>query len=214
MSILEQIKEGVIAGNVKQVKEYTDRAVADGLAVAGILNDGLIAGMNVIGSLFKNDEVYVPEVLMAARAMHTGLAVIKPLIAIAGLKEKGVVAIGTVKGDMHDIGKNLVIMMLEGAGYRVIDLGTDVPTEKFLQVVEEQHPQIVGLSALLTTTMPQMQETVKRLQEYGNRIKIVIGGAPVTDKFAREIGADGYAADAASAVAMMAALMDGKYRHR
>ena len=200
MTVLEQIKEQVIAGSVKKVKEYTDAAVAQGLDVSLILNDGLIAGMNVIGGLFKNDEVYVPEVLMAARAMHTGLAVIKPLIASAGLKEKGVVAIGTVKGDMHDIGKNLVIMMLEGAGYKVIDLGTDVPTEKFLQVVEDEHPQVVGLSALLTTTMPQMQETVKRLQEYGNGIKIVVGGAPISAKFAREIGADGYAADAASAV--------------
>ncbi|MFZ4440047.1 MAG: cobalamin B12-binding domain-containing protein [Syntrophales bacterium] len=210
MSILEQIKECVIAGNAKNIKEYTDRAVADGLDVSLILNDGLIAGMNVIGGLFKNNEVYVPEVLMAARAMHTGLAVIKPLIVSAGIKEKGVVAIGTVKGDMHDIGKNLVIMMLEGAGYKVIDLGVDVPTEKFLQVVEEQHPQIIGLSALLTTTMPQMQEIVKRLQEYDNRIKIVVGGAPITEKFAREIGADGYAPDAATAVEKVAELIGGK----
>jgi 5-methyltetrahydrofolate--homocysteine methyltransferase len=207
MAILEQIKEQVIAGNVKKVTEYTDAAVAQGLDVSVILNDGLIAGMKVIGDLFKNDEVYVPEVLMAARAMHTGLAVIKPLIASAGLKEKGVVSIGTVKGDMHDIGKNLVIMMLEGAGYKVIDLGTDVTTEKFLQVVDEQHPQIVGLSALLTTTMPQMQETVKRLKEYGNQIKIIVGGAPITAKFAQEIGADGYAADAASAVEKVAELI-------
>ena len=207
MSILEQIKEQVIAGSAKKVKEYTDAAVARGLDVSLILNDGLIAGMNVVGALFKNDEVYVPEVLMAARAMHTGLAVIKPLIASAGLKEKGVVAIGTVKGDMHDIGKNLVIMMLEGAGYKVIDLGTDVPTEKFLQVVEDEHPQVVGLSALLTTTMPQMQETVKKLRGYGNRIKIVVGGAPVTAKFAQEIGADGYAADAASAVEKVSELI-------
>ncbi len=207
MSVLEQIKEQVIAGSAKKVKEYTDTAVAQGLDVSLILNDGLIAGMNVIGALFKNDEVYVPEVLMAARAMHTGLAVIKPLIASAGLKEKGIVAIGTVKGDMHDIGKNLVIMMLEGAGYKVIDLGTDVPTEKFLQVVDEQRPQIVGLSALLTTTMPQMQETVKRLKEYGNRIKIVVGGAPITAKFAQEIGADGFAADAASAVEKVSELI-------
>ncbi len=147
---------------------------------------------------------------MAARAMHTGLAVIKPLIVSAGIKEKGVVAIGTVKGDMHDIGKNLVIMMLEGAGYKVIDLGVDVPTEKFLQVVEEQHPQIIGLSALLTTTMPQMQEIVKRLQGYDNRIKIVVGGAPITEKFAREIGADGYAPDAATAVEKVAELIGGK----
>ena len=207
MSVLEQIKEQVIAGSVKKVKEYTETAVAQGLDVSMILNDGLIVGMTVIGALFKDDEVYVPEVLMAARAMHTGLAVIKPLIASAGLKEKGVVAIGTVKGDMHDIGKNLVIMMLEGAGYKVLDLGTDVPIEKFLQVVEDEHPQIVGLSALLTTTMPQMQETVKRLREYGNRIKIVVGGAPISAKFAQEIGADGYAADAASAVEKVSELI-------
>ena len=200
MSILEQIKEGVIAGNVKNVKEYTDRAVAEGLEVSVILNDGLIAGMNVIGTLFKNNEVYVPEVLIAARAMHTGLAVIKPLIVSAGIKEKGIVAIGTVQGDLHDIGKNLVIMMLEGAGYKVIDLGVDVPVEKFIGVVEEQHPQIVGLSALLTTTMPQMQEAVRGLQPYRDRVKTIVGGAPVTEKFAREIGADGYAADAATAV--------------
>ena len=135
--------------------------------VSTILNDGLIAGMNVVGALFKINEVYVPEVLMAARAMHTGLAVIKPLIVSAGIKEKGVVAIGTVKGDMHDIGKNLVIMMLEGAGYKVIDLGIDTPAEKFLQAVEEQHPQVIGLSALLTTTMPQMQGTVEKLKKYG-----------------------------------------------
>jgi 5-methyltetrahydrofolate--homocysteine methyltransferase len=208
MTVLEQIKEQVIAGSAKKVKEYTDTAVSQGQDVALILNDGLIAGMNVIGALFKNNEVYVPEVLMAARAMQTGLSVIKPLIASAGLKEKGVVAIGTVKGDMHDIGKNLVIMMLEGAGYKVIDLGTDVPTEKFLRVVEDEHPQVVGLSALLTTTMAQMQETVKGLHEYGNRIKIVVGGAPVTAKFAREIGADGYAADAASAVEKVSELIN------
>jgi 5-methyltetrahydrofolate--homocysteine methyltransferase len=210
MSILEQIKEQVISGSVKNVKEYTDTAVAEGLDVSMILNDGLIAGMNVIGALFKNNEVYVPEVLMAARAMYTGLAVIKPLIASAGLKEKGVVAIGTVKGDMHDIGKNLVIMMLEGAGYKVIDLGSDVPTEKFLQVVKEQHPQIVGLSALLTTTMPRMQEAVKALQPYRDRVKTIVGGAPVTEKFAREIGADGYASDAATAVEEVAKLIGGK----
>lgn len=207
MSTLEKIKEQVIAGSAKNVKEYTDIAVAEGLDVSTILNDGLIAGMNVIGALFKINEVYVPEVLMAARAMHTGLAVIKPLIVSAGIKEKGVVAIGTVKGDMHDIGKNLVIMMLEGAGYKVIDLGIDTPAEKFLQAVEEQHPQVIGLSALLTTTMPQMQGIVEKLKEYGNRIKIIIGGAPITAKFARDIGADGYAADAASAVEMVSELI-------
>ena len=208
MSTLEKIKEQVIAGSVKNVKEYTDIAVAEGLNVSTILNDGLIAGMNVIGALFKNNEVYVPEVLMAARAMHTGLAVIKPLIVRAGVKEKGVVAIGTVKGDMHDIGKNLVIMMLEGNGYRVIDLGIDTPADKFLQVVEELHPQVIGLSALLTTTMSQMQGTVEKLKKYGDLIKIVVGGAPITAKFAKDIGADGYAADAASAVDMVSELIN------
>jgi 5-methyltetrahydrofolate--homocysteine methyltransferase len=208
MSTLEKIKEQVIAGSDKNVKEYTDIAVAEGLDVSIILNDGLIAGMNVIGALFKNNEVYIPEVLMAARAMHTGLAVIKPLILSAGIREKGVVAIGTVKGDMHDIGKNLVIMMLEGAGYKVIDLGVDTPAEKFLHIVEDQHPQVIGLSALLTTTMPQMQGTVEKLKKYGDRIKIVVGGAPITAKFAKDIGSDGYAADAASAVDMVSELIN------
>jgi 5-methyltetrahydrofolate--homocysteine methyltransferase len=208
MSTLDQIKESVIAGNMKNVKEHTDRAVADGLAVASILNDGLIAGMNVIGGLFKNNEVYVPEVLMAARAMHTGLAMIKPLIVSAGIKEKGIVVIGTVQGDLHDIGKNLVIMMLEGAGYKVIDLGVDVPEEKFMRAVEEQRPQVVGLSALLTTTMPQMQKTVEKLKVSHNGIKIIVGGAPISTNFAQKIGADGFAADAASAVDEVSQLID------
>ncbi|HEX7475018.1 MAG TPA: cobalamin-dependent protein [Dehalococcoidales bacterium] len=206
MSILEQIKEQVIEGSANKVKEYTGMAVAEGVDVSTILNEGLIAGMNVIGMRFKNGDVYVPEVLMSARAMHTGLAVVKQLIVNAGIREKGVVAIGTVKGDMHDIGKNLVIMMLEGAGYKVIDLGVDVPVEKFVQAIEEHHPQIIGLSALLTTTMTQMQETVEKLRAYRGQVKIIIGGAPVTAKFAQEIGADGYASDAASAVDMVAEL--------
>ena len=208
MSILEQIKEQVISGNAKKVKEYTESAVAEGLDVSTILNDGLIAGMNVVGGLFKNNEVYVPEVLMAARSMHTGLAVIKPLIASAGLKEKGVVAVGTVKGDLHDIGKNLVIMMLEGAGYKVIDLGVDVPKEKFLKAIEEHHPQVIGISALLTTTMTQMKEAVAAVKAVGGKIGVIVGGAPVTPKFADEIGADGYAADAATAVDVTNRLME------
>lgn len=206
MSILEQIKEQVIEGNATKAKEYTDMAVAEGLDISTILNEGLIAGMNVIGLRFKNGDVYVPEVLMSARAMHMGLAVLKPLIVNAGIKEKGVVAIGTIKGDLHDIGKNLVIMMLEGAGYKVIDLGVDVPYEKFVQAIEEHHPQIIGISALLTTTMTKMQETVEKLQTYRGQVKIIIGGAPITAKFAQEIGADGYAADAASAVDKVAEL--------
>ena len=200
MSTLDEIKESVIAGSAKKAKELTEKAVAEGIDASTILNDSLIAGMNVIGVRFKNAEVYVPEVLMSARAMHTGLAVVKPLIVSAGIKEKAVVAIGTVKGDLHDIGKNLVIMMLEGAGYKVIDLGVDVPAEKFVKAVEEYNPQVIGLSALLTTTMTQMQETVRQLQTYRDKVKVIVGGAPVSEKFATEIGADGYAADAASAV--------------
>lgn len=207
MSNLEQIKESVIAGNAKQVKTFTEAALAEGVDVSTILNEGLIAGMNVIGVRFKANEVYVPEVLMAARAMHTGLAAIKPMIASSGIKEKGTIAIGTVKGDLHDIGKNLVIMMLEGAGYRVIDLGVDVPTEKFLKAIEEHHPQVIGISALLTTTMTQMKEAVGALKAQGAKIKVIVGGAPVTPKFADEIGADGYAADAASAVDKVAELI-------
>jgi 5-methyltetrahydrofolate--homocysteine methyltransferase len=206
MSILERIKDSVIDGSAKKVKEYTDAAVAEGMDVSIILNDGLIAGMNLIGARFKKNEVYVPEVLLAARAMHTGLAIIKPMIVKAGVKEKGLVAIGTVKGDMHDIGKNLVIMMLEGAGYKVIDLGVDVPTEKFIRIVEEQKPDVVGVSALLTTTMTQMQDTVEKLHAHNSKTKVIVGGAPVSEKFAREIGANGYAADAASAVDTVAGL--------
>ncbi|KLU59080.1 methionine synthase [Peptococcaceae bacterium CEB3] len=165
-----------------------------------ILNDGLIAGMNVIGVRFKNNEVYVPEVLIAARAMHAGMAVIKPLIANSGVREKGVVVVGTVKGDLHDIGKNLLGMMLEGAGYRVIDIGVDNAPEKFLKAVQEHNPQIVGMSALLTTTMGQMKATIEQLGPHKDNVKVMVGGAPVTQKFADEIGADAYAPDAATAV--------------
>lgn len=199
MSVLTDLQEAVIKGKAPLVKECAEKAIAEGINVSAILNDGLIAGMNVIGVRFKNNEVYVPEVLIAARAMHAGMAVIKPLIANAGIQEKGIIVTGTVKGDLHDIGKNLVIMMLEGAGYKVIDLGIDVPTEKFVQAVEEYKPQIVCLSALLTTTMLNMKATVEQLRPY-NSVKVMVGGAPVTQVFADQIGAHGYAPDAASAV--------------
>lgn len=187
-------------GNAGKVKECAEKLVADGVAATTILNDGLIAGMSVIGVRFKNNEVYVPEVLIAARAMHAGMAVVNPLLADSKIQEKGIVVLGTVKGDMHDIGKNLVKMMLEGAGFKVIDLGVDVSPEKFVQAVEEYKPQIVGMSALLTTTMAQMKTILEQLKPYRNQVKVLIGGAPITQKFADEIGADGYAADAASAV--------------
>lgn len=207
MSLLEEIKEAVIKGIAPKVAEHTEKAVADGIAVEEILNNGLIAGMNVIGVRFKANEIYVPEVLIAARAMHAGMKVVKPLIAKAEIKEKGLVVIGTVKGDLHDIGKNLVSMMLEGAGYRVIDLGIDVPVEKYVKAVEEHKPQILGMSALLTTTMTQMKTVIEALEPYRGEVKIMVGGAPVTQKFADEIGADAYAVDAASAVDSVNALL-------
>jgi 5-methyltetrahydrofolate--homocysteine methyltransferase len=173
------------------------------------LNQGLIAGMNVVGDRFKKNEFYVPEVLIAARAMHAGMDIIKPLIASAGIEAKGKVAIGTVKGDLHDIGKNLVAMMLEGGGYDVIDLEVDVAPEKFVAAVKDQGANIVALSALLTTTMPAMKDTIDALATAGIRgqAKVMIGGAPVTQNYADEIGADGYAPDAASAVDKAAELL-------
>lgn len=199
MIILKDIMEAVKTGNIRQIKEFTEKAVAEGIEVDHILNDGLLAGMNAIGVLFKNNEVYIPEVLIAARAMHSGMAVIKPLLANAGILDKGIVVIGTVKGDLHDIGKNLVIMMLEGSGFKVIDLGVNVEAEKFLQAVEDHKPQIVCISALLTTTMAEMKTTVEQLQQH-SQVKVLVGGAPVTQKFADEIGAHGYASDGARAV--------------
>ena len=200
MQVLEEIKNAVINGNAPKAKEWSVKAIAEGFSASQILEEGLIGGMNVIGPRFKNNEIFIPEVLIAARAMHAGMDVIKPLIAGSGIQKKGTILIGTVNGDMHDIGKNLVIMMLEGAGYKVIDLGIDVSTEKFIEAIKEHKPQIVGLSALLTTTMGQMKNSVKILLELENRPKIIIGGAPLTQEFADEIGADAYAADAASAV--------------
>jgi len=200
MAVLEEIKEALMAGNANKVREGVSKALEEGIAPTTIINDALIAAMNIIGVKFKNNEIYVPEVLVAARAMHAGMEVVKPLLAGDALKEKGTMVIGTVKGDLHDIGKNLVIMMMEGAGFKVIDLGIDVPAEKFVQAVEEHKPQVVGMSALLTSTMMQMKKTIEALEAYRDKIKIIVGGAPVTQKFADEIGADGYAPDAASAV--------------
>ena len=202
MADLQALADAVIRGNRDETAKLTQAAIDEGVPVKDIINDGLIAGMSVVGEKFKNNELYVPEVLIAARAMHAGMDLIKPLLAESGVESKGVVAIGTVKGDLHDIGKNLVAMMLEGGGYEVIDLGVDVPPEKFVEVVNEKGAQIVALSALLTTTMPSMKDTIDSLKEAGvrDKIKVMIGGAPVTQNYADEIGADGYAPDAASAV--------------
>ena len=202
MASLREIADALKAGRAPKVKEMVTKAIEEGVPAEKILNEGLITGMGEIGVLFKNNEVYVPEVLIAARAMYAGLDLLKPLLAAAGVEPAGSIAIGTVKGDLHDIGKNLVSMMLEGAGYRIIDLGIDVTPESFVDAVENKGAQIIAMSALLTTTMPNMKNTIDLLNAKGirNKVKIMIGGAPVTQAYADEIGADGYADDAASAV--------------
>jgi len=199
--VLQGIKDSVIAGNAPKTKELVDKAVKENIAVEKILNDGLIAGMMIVGTKFKNNEFYVPEVLIAARAMHAGMGIMEPLIAQAGIKPVAKVAIGTVKGDLHDIGKNLVVMMWKGAGFAVEDLGIDVTPEKFVDAAKSG-ASVLGLSALLTTTMVSMKDVINALQAAGVRekVKVIIGGAPVTQSYADEIGADAYAADAATAV--------------
>jgi 5-methyltetrahydrofolate--homocysteine methyltransferase len=200
MADLTQIAENVIRGQAPKVKALVESALAEGTPVSSILHEGLIKGMGVVGEKFKNNEFYVPEVLIAARAMKMGMALIRPLLAGAGVEPVGKVAIGTVKGDLHDIGKNLVGMMLEGAGFEVIDLGIDVSAEKYIDAIQTKGAQIIGMSALLTTTMPGMKTTIDAIREAGLRdqVKVLIGGAPVTQSYADEIGADGYARDAAS----------------
>jgi 5-methyltetrahydrofolate--homocysteine methyltransferase len=201
MADFRAIADAVKAGRAKIVKTLVTEAVAEGVNAEAILNDGLIVGMNELGILFKNNEVYVPEVLIAARAMKTGTEILKPLLAEANAQSRGVVAIGTVKGDLHDIGKNLVGMMLEGAGFTVIDLGVDVTPESYIDAAKNQGAQILGMSALLTTTMPSIKQSIDAIREAGvrDKVKIMIGGAPVTQSFADEVGADGYSPDAASA---------------
>jgi 5-methyltetrahydrofolate--homocysteine methyltransferase len=201
MANLREIADFLKAGNAPKVKELVQAAVDEGVDPVEILNSSLIVGMGEIGVLFKNNEVYVPEVLIAARAMKAGMAIIRPLLIEKDVKPIAKVVIGTVKGDLHDIGKNLVGMMLEGAGFEVIDLGIDVSPEKFVDAINGAQAEGVAMSALLTTTMPGMKDTVEAIQAAGLRdqIKIMIGGAPVTQSYADEIGADGYAPDAASA---------------
>lgn len=201
MSILAEISEALQKGKAKDVKEMVAKAVEDKVPAQDILNEGLLAGMDVIGEKFKNNEVYVPEVLIAARAMNMGMEIIKPLLAEAGAKALGKAVIGTVKGDLHDIGKNLVRMMIEGKGIDVVDLGVDVSAEKFVEAVKQENAQIVCCSALLTTTMGEMKNVVDLFVKEGLRdqVTIMIGGAPVTDNYCKTIGADIYKADAASA---------------
>jgi 5-methyltetrahydrofolate--homocysteine methyltransferase len=206
---LETIFNAVLDGNAPGAEAGVKAALATGTPAETILKDGLIAAMAEVGRLFEANEYFVPEMLVSARAMKTGLAVLKPHLSEASATPAGKVVVGTVKGDLHDIGKNLVAMMLEGSGFQVIDLGTDVTPEKFVGAVKDQKPHIIGMSALLTTTMPSMGTTIKALQEAGvrGRVKVMIGGAPVTDAFAKQIGADGYAPDASSAVRLAKSLI-------
>ncbi len=200
MADLKALAESVIKGDQKTAVDITKAAIGEGMAAKTILDEGLIAGMEIIGDRFKKNEVYIPEVLIAARAMKMAMQVLEPELVKAGVQPIGKLLIGTVQGDLHDIGKNLVAMMLKGAGFEVIDLGVDVGPDKFVQQVKTAGAHLVGMSALLTTTMPGMEKTIKALKESGLKVKIMIGGAPVTQDYADKIGADGYAADAASAV--------------
>ena len=200
MADLQALADALIKGDRNKVVELTKKALDEGVGPKQVLEQGLIAGMGVVGKRFKANEVYVPEVLIAARAMKGGMEILQPALVKAGVEPIGIVVLGTVKGDLHDIGKNLVGMMLTGGGLKVVDIGTDVPAEKFVDACKTSNAKVCAMSALLTTTMPQMRDVVKALKAANVTVKTIIGGAPVTQSFAEEIGADGYAPDAASAV--------------
>jgi len=199
---LKELQEALFQGNILKVKKITQRALWEKIEPKEILEQGLIKGMAIVGEKFKNNEIFLPEVLLASQAMYGGLELLQPRLIKGGIKAVGKVVIGTAKGDLHDIGKNLVAMMLRGGGFEVIDLGIDVSPEKFLVATQEHKPDIVGISALLTTTMIGMADVITALKraDLRGRVKVMIGGAPVTQEFSDEIGAEGYAPDAASAV--------------
>jgi 5-methyltetrahydrofolate--homocysteine methyltransferase len=207
--ILQTIYNGILDGQQKSVIESVQAALDAGLPPSQILNEGMIAAMAEVGQRFESGDYFVPEMLIAARAMQGGMALLKPYLKEGGVESAGKVIVGTVKGDLHDIGKNLVAMMLEGAGFEIRDLGADVPAEKFAQVVQEEGAQVVALSALLTTTMPNMKTTILALENAGvrSRVKVVVGGAPVTEAYARQIGADGFSPDASRAVITVKSLL-------
>ncbi len=209
MSIVAEISTAMQKGKAKQVKELVPKALEEGISAKVILEEGLLAGMNIVGEKFKNNEVFVPEVLVAARAMNAGTEILKPYMTEAGVEPLGKACLGTVKGDLHDIGKNLVRMMLEGKGIEVIDLGVDVAPETFVKAAIDNNCSIIACSALLTTTMPAMGEVVEQAKAAGirDKVKIMVGGAPVTDKFREAIGADAYTPDAATAAAVAASFL-------
>ncbi len=209
VEILEEVAASVEKGDSASVKESVRMAISQNISAEEILENGLIKGMESIGKRFKKNEIFIPEVLIATRAMKAGMDIIRPLLAESGYKTKGRIVIGTVKGDLHDIGKNIVSMMLEREGYEIVDLGIDVPKERFVEIIKKENPDIVGMSALLTTTMSYMREVMIAIDEEGlkSRAKIIIGGAPITQSYADEIKADGYAADAPSAVILVKKLL-------
>jgi 5-methyltetrahydrofolate--homocysteine methyltransferase len=202
MELLQKISEELQKGNYEEIPKLVQEALNANIPPSKILSNGLVAGMDVVGEKFRRDEFFMPEVLISARAMQAGMNILRPKLIETGVKLAGKIVLGTVKGDLHDIGKNLVGMLMEGAGFQVIDLGIDVPSERFVEAVKMNRPNILGLSSLLTTTMPKMKEVIESLVEAGvrGRVKVMVGGAPVTEKFAKDVGADAYAPEAASAV--------------
>ncbi len=210
MEILTQIADSLIRGDDEAVAEHTRNAIGQGVATEQILDTGFIDAMNTVGESFKAHDIFLPDVLMAARAMHAGMELLKPLLVKEGIPSIGKVVIGTVKGDLHDIGKNLVGIMLKGAGFEVIDLGNDVSPAKFVETAKKEHASVIGMSALLTTTMPAMKNVVDlvRKEQLGSKVKTIVGGAPVSESFASEIGADRYGFDAANAVEQVKSLVD------
>ncbi len=209
MAKYQELADAIIKGDNTASKEMAEKLVADGVKATEILNDGLVPGMNVVGTKFKANEMYIPEVLIAARAMHAAMDIIKPLLAESGAEMKGTVVVGTVQGDLHDIGKNLVCMMLEGGGFSVVDAGVDIPADQFVAKAKESGASVIGLSALLTTTMPGMKEVIDAVKADPETadVKVMVGGAPLTQEYADSIGAAGYAADASSAVDLANELM-------
>ena len=209
MAILDDISRSLQDGRHEQVATLTQQAIDEGLDAAEILNGGLLAGMDVVGERFRVHEIFLPQVLLAARAMYAGMELLKPLLIAGEVPSRGKVVLGTVRGDLHDIGKNLVGIMLRGAGYEVIDLGRDVAPERFVEAAVEQQAPVIGMSALLTTSMTGMRDVVALLEQRGlrDRVKVLVGGAPVTADFARSIGADGYGFDASNAVERVRALV-------
>jgi 5-methyltetrahydrofolate--homocysteine methyltransferase len=209
MAKYQDLADSIIAGDNVKSKEITQKLVDNGASSSEILNEGLVPGMEVVGRKFKANEMYIPEVLIAARAMHAAMDIIKPMLSASGAKMKGTVIIGTVQGDLHDIGKNLVGMMLEGGGFSVIDAGVDIPAEKFVEEAKKSGAKLIGLSALLTTTMPVMKDVIAALKADSSTadVKVMVGGAPLTQEYADSIGAKGYAPDASSAVDLATKLL-------